>query len=333
MTRSRIYSSATPVFVVPLFWSILSIFLTACIADESTPMQVVDAMPQVQSDAQVPDPVELVIATFNVKQFFDTVCDSSRCTAQSFEMVPTASEFEAKARQLAQGIQSLNADVLLLQEIESDACLTALRDNLGDTYQASVLGETNGSASLDVAVISRFPIAEVVSHRDRAIPLIGQQGNTYFTRDFLEVHLEVEGASVVVFNAHFRSKYPPDDPAQRLAEASAAQEIVSNEARDNPDALVVLGGDLNDVPGSAPINAIEAGRYLTRVATELGVDAATYIYRGEGQAIDHLYLAEEAAGQYLSGTAQVVRNNPRGLAGSDHGALVGTFSVTPLSSQ
>ena len=109
MTRSRIYSSATPVFVGPLFWSTLSIFLTACIAEESTP-------------TQVPDPVEIVIATFNVKQFFDTVCDSSRCTAQSFEMVPTASEFEAKAQQLAQGIQSLNADVLLLQETKTCVC-------------------------------------------------------------------------------------------------------------------------------------------------------------------------------------------------------------------
>ena len=248
-------------------------------------------------------------------------------------MVPTESEFQAKAQQLAQGIQSLEADVLLLQEIESEACLAALKDNLGNDYQASVLGETNGSASLDVGVISRFPITEVISHRDRAIPLVGQQGNTYFTRDFLEVHLEVENASVVVFNAHFRSKYPPDDPAQRLAEATAAQEIVSNAARENRGALVVLGGDLNDVPGSAPINAIEVGNYLKRVAAELGVDAATYIYRGQGQAIDHLYISEEAAGQYLTGSAQVVRNSPRGLAGSDHGALVGTFSVTPASPQ
>ncbi len=299
-----------------------------CTVEEALPTAERDVA-VVEADAFIPPPIEVKIATFNVKQFFDTTCDSGRCTAQSFEILPTDSEFEAKSRQLVQGIASLNADVILLQEIETDECLMALKNLLGDTYQTSFLGETNASASLDVGIISTLPLVQTVSYQDEAIPLVGQQGNTYFTREFLEVHLDLDGALLIVFNAHFRSKYPPDDPAQRLAEASAANEIVTATSQANPDALVVFGGDLNDVPGSAPINALENGGSLFRVAGELGADAATYIYRGEGQAIDHLYFASTGSGRFVPGTARVVRNSTRGLAGSDHSALVGVFSIVP----
>ena len=97
-------------------------------------------------------------------------------------------------------------------------------------------------------------------------------------------------------------------------------------AENYPDALIVLGGDLNDTPGSAPINALESGGQFLRVASELGADAATYTYRGQAQAIDHLYLVDTPGGQFVTGTARVVRSNSRGLAGSDHAGLVGTFT-------
>ena len=206
-----------------------------CTVEESVPSTEVDvALPEV--DAFLEPPIEIKIATFNVKQFFDTTCDSGRCSAQSYEMLPTESEFEAKSRLLVLGIASLEADVNLLQEVETEACLIALKDLLGPEYQTAFLGETNASASLDVGIISRLPLIQTVSYQDEAIPLVGQQGNTYFTREFLEVHLDVQGALLIVFNAHFRSKYPPADPALRLAEASAASDIVIAASQAHPDA-------------------------------------------------------------------------------------------------
>lgn len=280
-----------------------------------------------QADAVQARQQRVSVATFNVRAFFDPVCDSRRCGPQSYESQPTQSEFEAKARQLAQGIQSLGADVVLLQEIESETCLLAIRDALGQEYETALLGETNSIASLDVGVISKLPFIESFSYRDTPISLINAPGYTYFVREFLEVHLEVGSERLVVFNAHFRSKSPPDDPEQRLAEAVAANQIITRRIEEYPDALVVFGGDLNDTPGSPTLNAVELGGGLHRVAEELGSDAATYVYRGQGQAIDHLYLAKDAAGFFESGTSQVIRNSPRGLAGSDHGGLVATFGL------
>ena len=105
----------------------------------------------------------------------------------------------------------------------------------------------------------------------------------------------------------------------------AARELAIQAAADYPDALVILGGDLNDTPGSPPIQALEANGGMLRVASELGEGAATYTYQGQAQAIDHLYLVETPGGVYLPGTATVIRSNQRGLAGSDHAGLVATF--------
>ena len=303
------------------------LLVVGCAVDAPTQDPIADAF------IPSPDATQLIeesvtVATFNVRAFFDPVCDSRRCGPQSYESQPTQSEFEAKARQLAQGIESLNADVVLLQEVESETCLSAIREALGDEYPEAILGETNAIASLDVGVISKLPVLASFSYRDQAIPLINIPGNTYFVREFLEVHLELGSARVIVFNTHFRSKHPPDDPEQRLAEAVAANQIVTRRIAEHPEALVILGGDLNDTPGSPTLNAIEEGGGFFRIAEELGPDAATYIYRGQGQAIDHLYLARDAAGHYQAGSSQVVRNSPRGLAGSDHGGLVGTFVIT-----
>jgi len=302
--------------------------------DPASPMYMTDSgRPMVEDQFNRPErdaspPVvqgpDIVVATFNVRKFFDTNCDTRNCNDNSFESEPTEAEFLAKAQTVANGIRALNADIVLLQEFETEECLTATMSFLGDmNYTVSLISETGGNASLDVVVMGRGELAGQRSHGNDEIPL-PNRGTTTFSRDFLEVHILYEGYRIIAFNGHFKAK-TRDDPQRRLAEAMAAHEIASEVATNYPEALVVLGGDLNDTPGSAPINALESGGQFLRVASELGSEAATYTYRGEPQAIDHLYLVQTPGGQYLPGSARVIRSNSRGLAGSDHAALVAAF--------
>ncbi len=268
------------------------------------------------------------ISTFNVRKFFDTRCDTRNCSGNSFEYEYPEGEFQAKAQQVANGIRLLESDVVLLQELESNESMTALMMYLEqEDYPVQVLGETGSQASLDVAVVGQGTIIEQVSHYDREL-VRPRGGTTSFSREFLELHLEIEGRRVIVFNAHFKAK-TRDDPDRRLAEAQAARDIVREVAESHPEALIVLGGDLNDTPGSRPIRALEEGGGMLRVAEELGNGAATYTYQGQAQAIDHLYLVETPGGRYVNGTAEVVRSNQRGLAGSDHAGLVAEFIFVP----
>lgn len=270
-----------------------------------------------------PEPAPRVrIATFNVHRFFDTVCDSGDCGAGAFEALPSQAQFEARAAALAAAIEALEADIVLLQELESQACLDALVA-AAPSFLTAELGEIGTPGSVDVAVLSRAPLLGVRRHRPSLQLADGRA--SIFSRELLEVHLSLDGARVIVFAAHFRSKVN-DDPLRRLAEAEVAAELATSRAAELPDSLVVLGGDLNDTPGSPPLTALEA-RGLVRVAAELGAGAATFVFQGNPQAIDHLLLVPGAGGQYLAGSAAVVEPGGTGYAGSDHSALLADFQL------
>lgn len=277
------------------------------------------------SELPPPDPSDLSIATFNVRLFFDPVCDSGKCGPGDFEEVPTPSQFEFKADTIVEGIVGMQADVVILQEVETRTCLDALTQRLGDAYPTAILAESGYAASIDVAVLARFPLVEVRRHAD--VPLQRPSGGlTWFSREFLEVHLDAEGHRLIVFAAHFKSKVD-DDPERRLAEATRAREIIDAAAAANPDALIVLGGDLNDTPGSPPLQALLADGAMTRVAEELVPDDWTYSYQGARQAIDHLLVSTVAiGGQHHPGSTQVFRGGSgAGYGGSDHSALRASF--------
>jgi len=299
-------------------------------APDPDPEPETDAAPDPEPEPDAaPDPepgATVTIATFNVRRFFDTVCDSGRCDFDDYERQYPQAEFDARAQTVAYGVRTLDADVVLLQEIESQACLDALTGYLDEGYRVAVIGELGFAASLDVVVLARRGgLVRVVRHHDDRIPR-PRGGTTTFSRELLEVHLDVDGRSVIVTNGHYKAKNN-DDPDRRLAEAQATRLILDAVAERHPDALVVFGGDLNDTPGSAPIEALESGGGWHRVADELGDDAATYEWDGRRQAIDHLFHLEAASGRYVPGSAEVVRDNDSGLARSDHAGLRATFEL------
>ncbi len=275
------------------------------------------------------DPENVTIATFNVRLFFDTTCDSGKCDGDDFEEVATPTSFEQRADQLAAAIVEVDADILLLQEIENQNCIDALAERL-PRYTSVHLGEQGYPASLDTAVLATLPAMAVFSHQDEKFPH-PDGGQTSFTRDLLEVHFDLEGARIIVFAAHFRSKVF-DDPGRRLAEGQRAGEWLDTRAAEYPEALIVLGGDLNDTPGSPPLEALEAAAEVDRIADELD-DDSTYVYSGKSQAIDHLYMATTEAGDHVPGSSIIFRvTSPSGWSGwggSDHAALRSSFAVRP----
>lgn len=272
-----------------------------------------------------PPAADIVIATYNVHLFFDTRCDSGQCGSGDFESVPTEGQFDYHADEIAGAVAGLDADVVLLQEIENQTCLDALLERLGDGYPTAVLGEKGYAASVDVAVISRLPSLEVRRHSDTPLELPGG-GQDWFSREFLEVHLDAGGHRVIVFAAHFKSKNN-DDAALRLAEATRAREIVDASAAEFPEAVIVLGGDLNDTPDSPPLMALTADGGLDRVAAELAPEDWTYIYNDERRALDHLlHAAAATGGVYQPGSAHVFHDGPEdGYGGSDHAAVRASF--------
>ncbi len=283
-----------------------------------------DAAPETRDTTKPPG--TLRIAAFNVRRLFDERCDSGACGGSDFEAVLSASAIEARTTVLAQKLGTLGAEAICLEEIETSALLDAIAKKM--SYPTSVLGEIDQTASLDVGLLSTFPLITTKKHRDRVVLTRPDGSTTTFARELLEVHLDVRGKRAIVFCAHFRSK-ANDDPGRRLAEAQAAREIISAAAVENVGALVVLGGDLNDVPGSPPLDALEEGGALARLSASLPIEQiATYWFESRGSAIDHLHLATANGGllRFEPGSFHVARDaDGRAFAGSDHAAVYADF--------
>jgi endonuclease/exonuclease/phosphatase family metal-dependent hydrolase len=291
------------------------------------PLPTDAGVPPDTGEQEEPAPGTVRIAAFNVHRFFDTVCESGTCGGSAYEELPSPEAFGSKAVRLANAIARLKAGVVLLSEVETQPCLDALQTRLPG-FSSAVLGELGTPASVDVAVLARFPIREVRRHRASRVLTRPDGTRTLFSREFLEVRLDVQGAELVVFATHFRSKVN-DDPGRRYAEAQMAHAIITEVAAERPGALLVLGGDLNDVPGSPPLEALEEDGALHRVSSDRPEDEiGTLWYQGVRQPIDHLYQASEAAGQYVPGSFRVVGDTPvSGLGGSDHAAVRADFEL------
>lgn len=302
---------------------LLAVALTACSGDPAagdTP-DTGDAA-DVGPDLDLPK-VEVTIATWNVRFFYDDVCDLGTCGPDTREELPSTQEFQARAAEIADAIERIDADVILLQEVETQACLDAVAAQLDGTWQL-VMGEIRQAGSLDTAVLVRTSQSpRFVKHRQDSF--VRDDGETrQFLREFMEVHSKIGDVDVIVLNGHFRSRSRPDDPSQRHAEATRARQIALTVSDDNPDALVVLGGDLNDTPGSPTLDILEADGAMYRIGTELGMDAWTINSSGNLSAIDHLLVLEDR-GAFVPGTARVLRD-VNSLGGSDHAAMIGGFA-------
>lgn len=160
---------------------------------------------------------------------------------------------EASKKVTGKLIRSLKADVIALQEVENLDTLRRFRgEYLGgpSKFSYSILIDGNDPRLIDVAVLSRHPIVRVRSNQHL------RSGNSYlFSRDCLEVELDVGGSPLHLLVNHFKSMLDKKDPkngrrntrARRELQSKTVKEIVKarfgGQAGKNP--FIVLG-DLND---------------------------------------------------------------------------------------
>ena len=294
--------------------------------DEEAP-ETVDETPEEDDDIPEEEKIKsVIIGTYNTHLFFDKVCDSGSCSDSDFEKLPSDSEYNTKVGDLAGSLREIGADIILLQEVEKESCLKDLFEKSGD-YDEYYLGEKGSLASVDTGVMTKGEIIYKNKHTEQIECAECEGGKTTFSRAFLEIHIKLGGREIIVFSAHFKSK-ADDDAPRRLAEAAAAAKILKKTTEKYPDALIVMGGDLNDEPGSDTLEPFESESTFLRVADELSTkDQATYSYRGEAIAIDHIFWAKSSLGSYKQGSAEVVKDAPSwySLGSSDHAALKATF--------
>lgn len=213
------------------------------------------------------------IATFNLQnmRLRGTHLDGARDTDVPEDLGAQALALDDDDRRLsAQVIRDTGADVIALQEVFDQATLDHFHDKflvpLGTSYPERVCLPGNDGRGLDVAVMSRVPLAETRSHAQATPASLGlplpDQDMPVFRRDVLRV--QVRGLTLYI--CHFKAPYPENDRTWdiRRAEAIALRHLITSTQ--NEDDLWMIVGDLNE-----PVRSPDTPRVIS-VLEEISVD-------------------------------------------------------------
>lgn len=213
------------------------------------------------------------VVTWNVHDLFDEHDRTS--SPGELDRVLTPSEVEGKLAAVGAVLARLDADAVVLQEVENLAILERLaRGPLDGLGYGAWLVEGFDPRGIDVALLSRIPVLAWVSHLDER----SAAGAPLFSRDLAEIHLDAGGRRAVLLAAHLISQ-AGDNDARRREQASAARAHADRLAAEWPDALVLVLGDLNDEPGAAPLAPLLGDGTWADVAAALPL-ASAWTWRG-----------------------------------------------------
>jgi endonuclease/exonuclease/phosphatase family metal-dependent hydrolase len=278
-------------------------------------------------------PAGLRVLNWNTHNFFnDKSDDPSGLDKPGNPSLLSTAEYVAKVKTVASVIHDLGPDIAVLQEIENDKVLGDLAielQDLGSVYPHSVLIPTWDIR--EIAILSKVPIDSSATHQDEEFVAPGTFAPMYkYTRDCLEARITYNGRKIVILGVHFRSKFAPDDPQKRLAEAAHTRGIADGIAAADPEAGIVILGDFNDVPGSAPYNAVigQGDKAFTNAPTLALPESSrwTYKYMGMLELIDQQMSNPVLAGM-LDQASIKVSHSPTVEDTSDHAPVVATYNV------
>jgi endonuclease/exonuclease/phosphatase family metal-dependent hydrolase len=275
----------------------------------------------------------LRILNWNTHNFFnDQTDDPSGLDGPGESGLVSTSEYLAKRKIIADVIHGLGPDIAVLQEIENDKVLEHLKlelEALGSKYPHSVLIPTYDIR--EIAILSKVPIESSKTHQEEEFVAPGTFAPEFkYTRDCLEAHISYNGRKLVILGVHFRSKFAPDDPQKRLAEAAHTRQIADGIAAADPQAGILILGDYNDVPGSAPYKAVigeGAGAYTNASVLALPESSRwTYKYMGILETIDHQMSNPVLAGM-LDEVSIKISHSALVEDASDHAPVIATYDI------
>lgn len=283
--------------------------------------------PDAALDVTAGEPVPVKVVNWNVQNLFNDVRDSPEIAAAD-EMILTAAEYQTKLADVSKVLESLSPDIAVLQEVENQPVIADLATALND-YPHLHITQGNDPRGIDIALLSRHPVERVVSHKQEFFQS-SATGQTYvFARDVLEAHLIINGRHLVVLGIHLKSGTDAESQDKRLAEAERLREIVDQLQVEDQSSMIVVLGDFNGVPGSAPLTALMGAppSALASVTADLPpADRYSVTFGGVPQLFDDQLVDADALALLDPGSVSI-EHGPTVDAASDHDPVAATYRV------
>ena len=271
-------------------------------------------------------PERLSVASYNVQNLFDLVDDPER---EEYEYTPggdwNQSAYNARVDNIARVVAEIDADVLVLQEVESELALNALAEAVnelgGPEYPHRAVSSTQDIRGIRLAVLSRFPFDRAIGRPINASHRCGNglelDGGRPEARPIYEVSLWGVGdeALLTLLVNHWKSKAADPEPCavsdHHKRAGGQIRGLLEAWLDERAERSVVVLGDFNAFETEASLrdalgavtqrDALRFPPDLYNLWAELGVGEAgvtdnatnsSYYYDSQWRRLDHIMLTQ-----------------------------------------
>ncbi|MBS1760149.1 MAG: endonuclease/exonuclease/phosphatase [Bacteroidetes bacterium] len=208
-----------------------------------------------------------IIGFYNLENFYDTVnnpiVNDEEFLPQGVRNYNTAVYFD-KVNKLATVISQIGTDknpdgpaILGVAEIENDTVLTDLVKSplLAKRNYKFVHYDSKDIRGVDVGLLYNPKYFTVEASDKLFVQLPGGTKDAYFTRDVLWVKGKLDGETIYLYVNHWPSRSGGEKRSQpaRNAAAQVCKNHIDSIQKIDPNAKIILMGDLNDDPVSESV--------------------------------------------------------------------------------
>ncbi len=201
---------------------------------------------------------ENLFARYNFRKDFEPLeGDGFTINNLAFDILNTAEK-----RITAQAIAATRADIIALQEVENllvlDRFHSLFMRTLKAKYPYRILVDGNDPRNIDVAVLSKYPIVGIRTYRHEEAT---SEKAELFSRDCLEVEVEVDGRPLTLFVNHLKSMMGGRGKTRprRVEQVARIMQIIDARFGSGYDGNFAVLGDFNDYAE----DSTEGGRKVT----------------------------------------------------------------------
>lgn len=277
--------------------------------------------------------IEIDIFLLNTEFFFDNREPHGEVVGKSVP-VPTAEEYEAKAKTIAGLIDTHEADIVGLVEVENRAVLEKVKYYLAspDDWQIVFDEGRDTYTGQDVAILTKFrvvPGSATTFPDEREIYFVDDQEHDVNPSKILGVELKIDNQPYYVLIAHLVSRHESND-AKRLAQATVVRRQTVKGLMGEKN-VIVMGG-MNDTPGTPVINRLRGfddiwGDFFQTANAVEADNRYTYIHEGQKNLLDHILISPSLRDEFrnVEESKQCEIIDVGGL--SDHRAILARLRI------
>jgi endonuclease/exonuclease/phosphatase family metal-dependent hydrolase len=275
-----------------------------------------------------PEGDSITVATWNVENFVDEhdnpYIDNERENTPPDDMY-------ARFKLLIRGLRALDADVVVLQEVESEAfVMTIAEEHLSDMGYRFFTATESPDWFQNVVLMSRLPLGVVESYSDVVTPIEGittdegEPAAQSLTNNRIwraAVHARPDYTLHLV-GAHLKAGPGPRNAGWRMGQIRLLHERFNDLLATDPDANIAVAGDLNSLANSPELRLLlndpnRAAPDSVRTGTAgwtasftdplHGRDTFTHPSDAPERQLDYILLNDHAQPELANGSARVAR--------------------------